>query len=138
MARNTQPTGTEEHKTPRIIALGRTDGFRYLGIKPPPSREELQTMPTVHGIGLRVMHGVSAIETYADGTLSIGFDTDRTPELRHDSEFVGYAEQVARHLGGATIHNTEPMFLGPGSVFGQIVDGIEPSFGQRYSRHVDE
>ena len=125
---------TEAADPDKIIAVAATDGFRYLGIQPGLSFDELKTFPTLYGSGATIENGVNSIEGHRDGSMSIGFDTERVPALRKDAEFLRYAEYVAKLIGYTTLHQDEVLYIGPGSIVGQVNSGTESTFGDQTFR----
>ncbi len=114
----------------RRMVVAATDGFRYVGIKPGNNLPDnyVEAMPTVHGHGASVLHGITKMEWYADGSMSIGFDTEMAPELRDDRVLRDYAGRLAAFFDATLAEQETFPYVGPGSVYGQVVDGAEPTF----------
>jgi hypothetical protein len=113
----------------RTIVLGKTDGFRYLGVQPPLTREELADLPMPGGErGATFMHGIAGMQRYAeDNCQDIGFYADPGGRIETDEGFTAYAKEVADYLGGAELHETV-QYIGPGSVIAQVLHGAEAEF----------
>lgn len=103
----------------RILVLGTTANFRYIGIKPALSIEELESFPAPHGEGATLDNGVTLIEEYADNSTSIAFDKKAVPELFHDDTFKEYADRVLTFLGSAVLQNSKILPAWPGSIVNQ-------------------
>ena len=107
-----------ENSPSRIIKLGQTDGFRYLGFQPPLSPEELASLPLPAVKVGRTRHAfpTSSVETFPNETMDIGFSS-----LAFEGQpgsFEAYAQRVAQHLGECAL-DTEVRSIGPGSVIAQ-------------------
>ena len=116
-----------EESKQRVLAIGYTDEFVYIGSSERFGHDKLVSLPTLRGIGATVVNGVHAIEGYYDRSESIGLWLEQTPELWDSDASMAYAETLAVHLGGAIIH-PEIKHVGPGSIIGQVVYGREPSY----------
>jgi hypothetical protein len=112
---------------PREIVLGQTDGFRYIGVKPPLTNEEINGLPLpINFLGsVASFHDLYISRAiHKDGSMQLGFDSTIVfcePEnvYQEDAEasnFVRYARQVAVHLGNTSL-DTTVRYLGPGSMF---------------------
>lgn len=115
----------------REVRLGITDGFRYIGLKPGLSRDEMSELPA-----MRSPHGDVAIvseEHHQDGTTTLGVEawTFHATEdiLRRDwngvletERFLSEAERFSAELG-ATRFDRTLRHIGSGSLFEtRIVD----------------
>lgn len=108
----------------RIMKLGQTDGFRYIGFKPPLTREELDNMPLpVTTFGVRHEWNPPSVQLFGDDTMGVGFDS--TP-FDAGELFTEYAQRLAEHLGNCSLY-TQVRIIGPGGVIAQA-NGATPDW----------
>lgn len=102
----------------RTMVLGETDGFRYIGVRPPLTPEELRNIPypSWNFEGKELIFHPTSIEHHSDNSMDIGFNSEAF--VNDDEAFIEYAERVASHLGGCSLDKTVH-YIGPGSVIGQ-------------------
>ena len=99
----------------KVMKLGFTDGFRYIGFQPPLTEDEIRGLPLpVTEVGTKHVWEPTSIETHSD-SLDIGFGN--TPFQLGES-FVEYAQRVAEYLGSYSLDSTIRV-VGPGSVVEQ-------------------
>jgi len=112
-----------------IMKLGKTDGFRYIGIEPPLSREELADLPipniSLGDIGHESRPSVE-LHDKTDGTMDLGFAEEVFRFGLSDEQFIAYANRIARHLGNTAL-DPAVRHIGPGSVIGQSRD-VTPNY----------
>lgn len=111
----------------REMVLGQTDGFRYIGFQPPLTEDELASLPVpALFVGTDDSFHDSFVyrEIHPDGSMQLGYDStivfcepENIPSYEpENSIFVGYAKDVARHLGNVSL-DPAVRYVGPGSMF---------------------
>ena len=112
----------------RIMTLGETDGWRYMGIDPAIPEEELAMLPRPESsFCVNFYPNVQFYEYSDDGSVDIGVMVNgESSEI--NKVYVEHARKVAEHIGNVSLHDTVRT-VGPGSsVTSQILHGVRPQY----------
>lgn len=99
----------------RVMKLGQTDSFRYIGFWPPLTDEELKDLPLPTAAHETYGWRPSSVESHPDGTMDVGFEDAL---FSVGEGFESYARDLAKHLGNCSL-DLEVRHVGPGSVIAQ-------------------
>lgn len=110
-------------KSPGTIKIGKTDGFRYFGFKPPLSVAEFDGLPkpTTEAYSEKVSSlewEPTSIQIFPDGSMDIGYSAYAFGA--HSERLLEYANVLKQYLGNRIL-DTEIRMVGPGSVTSQAV-----------------
>ena len=117
-----------ESSPSRTITLGSTDGYRYLGIQPPLTVEELADLPAPRSERLaHFLQDYRSVERFEeDDSVDVGFWVEGI-ENHIDEAFIQYSREVATYLGNVQLFETV-MPVGPGSTTSQVLHGASPQY----------
>ena len=113
----------------RIMTLGESDRWRYMGLSPAIPEEELTMLPPPESsFGVNFYPNVQFYEYFPDGSVDIGVMVSGDSQSEINQVYVEHARKVAEHIGNVSLHDTVRS-VGPGSsVTGQILHGVRPQY----------